>query len=351
MAAAVPFIPAAVSVIGGVMGQNAARDIRNQADAARRDALAQFANIQVPSIEDQRLNLSRFQSAGELSPEMLQTIASGPSAYENISVDPRLRANQIAALEQVAKLASGGMNEADMAAFELARRNSAAEAQAKEGQIIQNLQSRGQGGSGAELIARLQSQESAADRLQQADLEQAKAMQNARLAALSNQANLAGSIRSADYSQATDLAKAKDIINQFNINNARDVQASNVAARNAANAANLASRQKLAEANVNLANLEQEKNKALLQQQFENQYRKAGGSANIYQNQANALTERAGQEASGIAGIASGVGGLVKTGMEGISQSDWWKNLGKKDTPPSPSNITVKPEDEEIGWR
>lgn len=346
----VSLIPAAVSVISGIAGQNAARDRQNAANEQQKAALAAYAGISIPEIEDQMLNYEKYKSAGQLNPVLEQLVAQGPTALENIQIDPRLRQEQMSALEQMAGLAKGEIKPSDVAAFEMARRNAAGEAQAKQGQILQEMRARGQGGSGAELITRLQSGQSAADRLQQADLEQAAMMQNARLSALQNQANMSGNIRSQDYGQAQDLARARDVINQFNIENARSVGARNVSSQNKAQEYNLSQAQQLANANIDLLNKQQQANKALIQQQFENRMRKAGGVSGVHQSAAANLNKQAGDAATGMADIASGIGGLA---------SGIWSKFPKKTTKGDEPTPDLKPEKvptneedtSEIGWR
>ena len=187
------------------------------------------------------------------------------------------------------------------------------------------MQQRGQGGSGAELMARLQSNQSGADRLQQAELEQAKAMQQARMAALTQQANMSGQLRSQDYGEQSNLAKAKDLINQFNAQNAQGVQQRNVGTKNNAQLTNLQNQQNIANMNTELKNKQQINNKGLLQQQFGNQMQLASAKAGQYGNQAQVADQQAAQTAGMWAGIGQGVG----SGIAGFSSGGSKKATGK----------------------
>lgn len=307
----------AAPVIGGIIGNEQAKDSRSAAQKARDAALAQFAGLQLPSIDDQKLALEQYQSTGQLTPEMQQLINLGPSSYENVNVDPRLRSEQIKALESISGLASGNVTPADMAGFELARRNVAGEAQAKQNQILQDMQARGQGGSGAELIARLNANQSSADRLAQQQMEEAKAIQNARMQALAQQSNMAGNLRTQDYSEQARLADARDAIARFNAQNAQQVEGSNVGTRNQAQAANLQNAQAISKANTDLRNQQQTHNKGLLQQQFANQMRKAGQVAGQYSNQADENDKAASRTAAMYATIGQGIGGGIQDFMQG----------------------------------
>jgi hypothetical protein len=308
---------AAAPIVGGLIGQGQAASARTDAENARKEAMSQFAGVNPPSIEDQLLALQQYQEQGVISPLLEQLLQQGDSRLNEVQVDPRLQADQMSALEQVAGLASGQVKPGDMAAFEMARRQSAAEAQAKQGQILQEMQARGQGGSGAELLARLQSAQSGADRLSAAQQQEAQAMQQARMQALQQQSQMATNMRQQSYGEQSDLARARDAINQFNTQNAQNVQGRNVGAQNQAQLQNLTNKQNIANANVDTANKQQISNKGLLQQQFNNQIGKANAMAGQYQNQAQASDAQAAQTAAMLGGIGQGVGtGLAAFGKK-----------------------------------
>lgn len=301
-------IPAVASLAGAVIGANQAGKDRDAANNARAAALAQYAGISIPEAEDMMLNLQQYQSQGELDPRLEQIMNLGPSAMEQVSTDPRLRQSQMSALEQYTQMAEGRMNPADQAAFELARQNAAGEQQARQNAILQEMQQRGQAGSGAELLAKLKSNQSGAQMLQQAQLEQAQAMQQARMQALAQQAQLGGQVRQQDFGEASDVAQAKDLIARTNAANAQSVGARNVAAQNQAMAANLQQRQNVANMNTELLNKQQIQNKQLPQQTFQNQMQLAGAKAGQYGQQAQAAQQQAGQTAGMWATIAQGAG-------------------------------------------
>ncbi len=302
---------AAAPIIGGLIGNELSRGDRTAAENARKEALSMFANIQAPSVQDQLLDLQEFQSTGSYNPLLEQLVNLGPSAQENIQLDPRLRAEQMSALEQIAGMASGQPQAGDMAGFEIARRNAAAEDQAKQNQILQEMQMRGQGGSGAELMARLKSSQSSADRLQQADLAQAQAMQQAKLQALAQQASMASNLRDQDYGQERNLASAKDTIAAFNAQNAQAVGGRNTNTSNQGQQLNLQNQQNTANMNTQLQNTQQINNKGLLQQQFGNQMDLAGAKAGQYGQMSQDASKRAAQTAGMYAGVGQGVGGLI----------------------------------------
>jgi hypothetical protein len=301
----------AAPVVGGLIGADQANSARSDANNLRSQALSQFANLSAPDIEQMKLNLEQYSSAGTLTPEMIQQINLGNTALEGVSTDPRLKQSQMQALQNMTQIANTGMSSADQAAYELARRNAASEAQAKQNQILQNMQARGQGGSGAELLASLQNTQSSADRLQQAQLEQAKAAQQARMQALQNQASMSSNVRSQDYNEASALANAKDAISKFNAQNAQNVGTLNTQTKNQAQQSNLTNAQNLRNNNTGLSNEQQKYNKGLLQQDFTNKRQLAGDKANALTGGAQAKETQAGQTAGMWSGVGQGVGGVL----------------------------------------
>lgn len=289
---------AGASLLGGLLGQDAASKDAKKARQAQAQALAQFSGLEIPEIADQQVLYDQLVSAGQMTPELEQALALGPSALEGVSTDPRLKSQQMRALEQLGQISETGMSAADQAAFELARRNAAQENQAMQGQILQQMQARGQGGSGAELIARLTGAQKSADSLQAAQLEQAKAQQAARMQALSQVGNMSTQIQDQDFNQASRIAEAKDLINKYNAQNSQNVANQNVAAKNAATLANLQNQQRIMDANAGIRNSQQDRNKSLIQQDFNNRASKVSGLAGQYQASANAANQQAANTAA-----------------------------------------------------
>lgn len=306
----------AAPVIGGVLGQNQAASAAKQAEDAQKRAAAALANIQLPDIEKMKLALEEFAITGQYNPLVEQALALGPSAFENINIDPRLRQNQMTALQAVADKAQSGLSQSDLAGFELARRNSAAGEQSRQQQILQNLAQRGQGGSGAEIALRAISSQEAADRQSLEDLDMAGKQEQARLAALQAMSQMSGSLRGQEYGEQTNLAQARDAMEKFNLANSQDINQRNVLSRNQAQQQNLANQQRIAESNVGLRNQQQMSNKGLLQQNFQNEIQRAGGVARANQGLANMYDQQASNTQAGYSNIGNAVG----TGLGAFSQ-------------------------------
>ena len=313
-------------VIGGLAGLAGGQSADDAADAAKREReqqYAAYANIPLPTAADLAYHLGNENYVGDTQVAPLVTQQLGPSAYEQISVDPRLQASQNAALAQYTQLANGQMSDADKAAFQMAQRTAAGQAQAKQGQILQEMQQRGQGGSGAELIARLQGAQSSTDQLQAAQLQQAQAMQQARLQALSQQAGLSSQMENQQYGQQANLAQARQAINNFNAQNAQQVANNLWGAQNQANQINQSMRQGVNLNNTNINNTQAERQANIPQIQFGNQMSRAGGVSGALGGQAAANQQQAANTAGGTAGLISGAAGLIgAAGKAGLFESE-----------------------------
>lgn len=309
------------SVVGPIVGAVQADQDSARANAARENALSQWTGLNAPDIASQQLNLANFQNAGDYQAALEAAQGMGPSAMEGIQVDPRLAQAQMDALQQISQTGQMGMTPGEQAALRDAQRQAAAMAQAKTAQIQDQFARQGMGGSGASLAAQLQAAQSSADRASQNSNQIAQSAEQNALNARMQGASLAGQMSGQQFGQQSDVAKAKDYINQFNTQNQQNVQQRNVAAGNAAALRNLTNKQSIANQNTGVQNAQQEHNKGLIQQQFNNQTALASGRAGQYAGIAGQANQQAGRTADMYAGIGRG----VDTGVGA------YMNSGKKD--------------------
>jgi hypothetical protein len=310
------------SIISNMAAEDAARGHRRSADDAMKSAMGYINDLDIPDMQKQQIIYNLPELVGEYEPKLEKAVTLGPSALEDITLDPRLEGTQMDALSQLSEVSEGGLTDADIAAMEQARRASEGQAQARQSQVMQQMAQRGQGGSGAELLAALTGGQASADRAQSANLETTQMAMERALDATSRKANLAGNIRSQSYGEQADAKRAKDAIERFNKQMEANVQTRNVGALNAAELRNLEEQQRVADAGTALRNAQLERNANLQQQDFDNRYRKAALASGKQIDQAryhagNAASAAAGasQLAGGITkGITSIVGGLSKPG-------------------------------------
>ena len=97
---------------------------------------------------------------------------------------------------------------------------------------MQDAMQRGVYGSGLEMAQRLQAAQSAANRMNNQDMNVMAQAQQRALDALSNYGNLASNMRGQDYNEQAKRAAAQDAINQYNINNMVEANRNNINRQN-----------------------------------------------------------------------------------------------------------------------
>lgn len=251
-------------------------------------AMQEFSRIQAPSASEMEVELQKYIEAGVITPEQAQTILMGDSAYNDIALDPMTREAQADALRQLTEIGNqGGMTAIDRARMMEIQDQIGTTNRGNQQAITQNMAERGVTGSGIELAARLSGQQAASGDAARAGAEMAAAAQERALQALSAKANLGGTMRNQDYTQAADKAAARDAINQFNAQNRQNVVNANVDRRTQANVANLSNKQNIMNANTGAENENRIRNADLKQRVFENQMNLARGKTGQLNQMAN----------------------------------------------------------------
>jgi hypothetical protein len=290
-------------------------------------------------------------TAAQAELSQMDAVQMGDTAFDGVSVDPRLKDAQMAALSQLAGIAEGGgMNAADKANLAAIQSQTGQADRGRREAILQNMQQRGFGGSGNELLAQLSSSQAATDRSAQEGLNIAGMAQQRALDAMMQSGNLAGGIRGQDFGEQARIADARDAVSRFNAgvqNNANQFnagaannmsqfntgQANNMGQFNASgkfdasktNAANTmnnnqfnagqvnqagmfntSGRQAAANSQVDARNKSVAQNSQNAQQGFNNKITRAGGVANannalgnIYTNQGDRNQQMVGQMVGG----------------------------------------------------
>jgi hypothetical protein len=277
------------------MSKNSGKSELRKARNVMEEQMARLEAIGIPSVEAQKIALE--------SPELIDLLeaeALAPSRFEQIEMDPRLQAAQLAALEDVSGLARTGLGVEDRAAFNEIARRASAQAQAQRATSLQQAQESGRLDSGMALLADLQGAQAASQMAAQQGEQVAARAAEARRAALGQQASMASQMQQQQLGLAGQKASAADAIAQFNTQQRMGVQAQNLAARQAIENQRIAT-----------ANQQQMYNKALLQQKFQNELAKAGGQGQASQNMANLYAQQAAAAQQAQQAL---VGGLFKAG-------------------------------------
>jgi hypothetical protein len=259
------------------MSKNAGKSEMRESNRLLQANVARLEAIGIPTIEAQKIALQSPELVGLLEAESL-----GPSRFEDVQMDPRLQAAQLSALEGITGVAETGLGAEDRLALEEIKRQAAGQAQAQRATTLQQMEERGMGDSGASLIAQLSSGQQAADTAAMQGMRQAAQAQQARMAALGQQANMASGMQQQQLGLAGQKASAADAIAQFNTQQRMGVQSQNLAAR-----------QNIANQAAATRNQQEMYNKALIQQQFQNQMAKATGVTGAQSNLAANMQQQA----------------------------------------------------------
>jgi hypothetical protein len=155
-----------------------------------------------------------------VDPRLAELALQGDTAFNDISVDPRLKDTQMGSLDALRELAeSGGMTAADEANLNRIQSEVGAADRGRREAIKSNMAARGMGGSGLELLQMLDSSQAATDRANQSGLDIAGMAEQRALDAMVRGGSLAGDIRGQDFGEAAQVAAANDAIDRFNTAN------------------------------------------------------------------------------------------------------------------------------------
>lgn len=179
------------SAIGGGIGWLASGDDRKRAEEDMKRAIGSYD--------------------GAVAPDGTP-ILQGSTAYDSLKMSPEGREAQMRALQNYWRQAQGGPNIEDKAATEAIMEPLANQERAQQGAIMGNFAQRGRSGGGGEMAARMQSASNAANSARASGTSLAAAAYRRAMDANTAAAGLGGAVRGQDYTQMSDLARARDNI-------------------------------------------------------------------------------------------------------------------------------------------
>lgn len=318
---ALPVIAAAMAIqggaqlIGSIIGGIASRGQREAAERAANDAYNIIASLGLPPDESKALLLEKFKEAGVYTPQLEQDLAQLPdSAFESIKLDPRTKEAQFEALQKLQQSGRVGLGAQERAAMAEAQDQAAREAEGQRQQILQQMQARGLGGSGAELAMQIAGQQSAANRSSLDALRVGSMASQRALEAARQSGAMAGDIERQQYQQQSDLAQNRDAIKRFNVQNQIQSQRANVGMMNQAQLRNLENRQRMSDMNVGMSNQEALRQSNARRQYWTDQMARNQVLANAKMGQASNLRNEAAGTQQSWQNIGSGIG-QIGSGM------------------------------------
>jgi hypothetical protein len=277
---------AAAGLAGGfLLGE----DDKSQSTMA--DLLKQAQDIPLPILKEFYPEL--YKQVVQLNPEMEKAQTLGPSAMEDVYVDPNLKQAQMNALLKLQGIGETGMSATDKARLSQIQGDVNTNLQGQTGAIMQNMAARGMSGGMSEMVARQLAAQQGANRQAQMGMDVKAQAEQRALDAIMQSGQLGGQMGQQQFSQDSQKAQARDVINKFNTQNQQDVGMRNVGSRNTAQASNAQNIQNIANQNVGLSNQAQQFNNSLSQQNYDNNMKKYGIISGATQGMANAQSQGA----------------------------------------------------------
>ena len=278
-------IAATAAIAGSAMGNKARRDSERRQAARINKFLAELDAAGMPELNEYELEeFKNLFTAQEM----------GPSAFENIQLDPEGLNAQRAALSKLGEIGQGGLLLGDKVALQEIQDSLAQEDAGRQAAIQQSMAERGMGGGGAELAQRLMSQQAGADRASANSRNVAAMAQQRALDAIMQRGQLGGQMRMQQYGMEADKARAMDEISRFNAGQRQQAQLVN---------------QDISNMNTRLAHEQAGMPNQLEQQRWDNALRKAGIKTGAYQGQ-NAIDAAGAANQSNMYG---NIGGAITT--------------------------------------
>lgn len=295
---------------GGAFGQMT-HDKKVQYQNVLNQYMGQLNAIDMPRYADLKLVFEKFQKGEPLSNEELSALQEVDSEVTKIAQDKVAKQSQLDALAAMKARSRGGLTLQDKSDLMQAQREIDRQQSGVQKSIMQNMQARGQGGSGAELAARLNAGQQGAQMASQNSLATAARAQNAAMQSLRDSASLGRQIGQDQMDFDLMKAKAVDDTRRRNLERQQDAMKYNIGNRNVANEANWKRANAIGDENVRLANQEQTANKQLLVDDY---YRQMERLNAVYNPQKQQALEKIKDSQNQFAGAMGAIGAIGDMG-------------------------------------
>jgi hypothetical protein len=301
---------AAISLIGGIMGNNANKKAQAKAEAALAQARAYIEQVGPPPDISKAIILEKLKEAGVLTPDLEQKINVGVSKLSEYQEAAQGRDAQVNALQLMSRASREGIGATERADLNKLRTQAAMDAEAKRQQLMQSLQSRGIAGSGSELASQLAMQQQGYQTASDEGDRMAAQAQTRALQAMAGAASAGQQLRGSDLAHAQATRGAADEFQKFDVANQVSQQSRNVGATNVAQASNLQNKQRVQDQNTTDQNEEKYKQVKRQQDYWNDKLKYAQALANPTGGSAAYDREiaKGNQEAASKSGLANAIG-------------------------------------------
>lgn len=252
--------PAIAAGVGGIAGAIPGLNIfapgiaeaigQGSASKARAEMIKNAKGLQLPSYD--KSGFVNQEYSGDFNPEMYSTPES--AQYQTINEDPKVRAMQIQALQNMQGYADQSANSQQALDRQSALNNAQILAKQQMGAIQNQAARRGQLGSGLDYVLQNQSAQQGANSAQQGYLNSAAQAALQRLQGTQGVMQGSSQLRGQDFNTANTNAGIINAFNMANTNARNAVNQANTGFRNGSSLRNLDARQGNQNANVGIRN-------------------------------------------------------------------------------------------------
>lgn len=304
-------------ILTGQLGGNAAGKDYGAASGQLQANLEMWNALPLPTEEQMRLELEGPQNVYQYSPEQLIAAKlAEQDAMQNIALDPRLQQQQNQALDIYSQMARSGFTPEQQVAMDAERRRNEADLTSNLKAIQARQDARGMGSADFALAQQVAEAQSAANRQAQDNAAMRAAASRAALDAISQGANLAGSMQSADYSRQADLARALNVREASNVGAENTARKSNVDAFNEYLKSRASAGQNVENLRADYANQARRQNAEIAERRFDMGLRRAQGASGARTDLAKDSTGRAERTAGRASGIADSLTQLIPVAVD-----------------------------------
>jgi hypothetical protein len=298
----------ALALAAGTAAASYLNKPKDQLSPYLQAALQQIEKVQVPDADSLKVKLNELVQQGQMTPEQAQASLVEYNAFDKTAPDATARGAQMSALQELQdQIHNGGLTDTTRSQIQHTLDDVNNAERGQQMGIMEDAHRRGVSGSGIELANKLMSQQHAADSAGRQGMDIAAMAEQAKAEALKSAASLGGQIESQDYSEQAQKATAQNTINQFNATNQQQVTMQNIAARNAAQAANLAEKQRVSDTNTNMENANRVRDSELVHQNYTDRMDKAKAVAGAISGQGQAAQKASDANTAWNANMIGGV--------------------------------------------
>ena len=281
----------------------------SQATDQMNQALAAIAAVPNITPQEMEYQVQQLVQQGTITPDLATTFLQDPSAFAQENISQTGTQAQTSEIEQLlSDAAAGGLSPEEQQQTESIIQALNTQEKGQQGAILQDAAARGTLTGGETIAAEEEANQGDQASANQEGLASAANAQALQLQELQGAGSAGAGLQTQENTQANTVAAATDAINQFNAAQQEQTNEFNVNTQNEAQAANLAEKQAIADANAEANNQYAAYQAQLPQETEQDALQKAAAQAGVSETGANLSQEQGGQMAGLIGGTIGAAG-------------------------------------------